>query len=91
MPTRLPDDLLSTVAANPGEPVPVVDDTGKRFYIVPEARLTQLEAAANDQSEAALARLRELIAEGDASPDVDGAVVHEELLARVRAIDSASA
>ena len=59
-------------------------------YLISSTRLAHLEAAAQEESESALARLRELIAEGEASPDVDASVVHAELMARAKVIDAVS-
>lgn len=68
--------------------MPVLDDSGRAsFFLVPEARLTHLESVAGEESDATLARLRKLIAEADASPDIEAEAVYAELLTRARKID----
>lgn len=92
MPAELTPEMLSEIAAHPGEAIRVVDATGgQTFFLVSEDRLTHLEAVAAEQSTATLDRLRELISEGDASSEVDASVVYDELMRRANAIDSASA
>lgn len=80
MATKLTTELQLAIAAHPGEPFPVVDDAGQTFYIIPEARLTHLEALARDESQATLERLQALIAEGDASPDVSADEAEKRIL-----------
>ncbi|WP_146395540.1 hypothetical protein [Pseudobythopirellula maris] len=79
-------------AAHPGEAVPVVDEKGQAsFFLVPEARLSHLEAVAGEESEATLGRLRSLVAEGDAADDLEADRVHADLLKRAQQIDARSA
>ncbi len=84
MATKLTPEQRSEIAANQGEPVPVVD------YIIGESRLSHLESVAADQNEASLARIRRFIAEGDNSPDREASVVHAEIRARAENIDAQS-
>ena len=89
MAAKITDEMRSEIAAHPGEPVPVVDDTNNaKFYIVTEARLTHLEAVAGEESEATTARLRELIAAGDASPDVPADEARERILNLAKEADA---
>lgn len=89
MDARLTDELRDALAARPGEPIPLVDEaTGGRFYVISEDRLAHLEAVAREQSEATTERLRQLIAEGDASPDVPADEARERILRMAREADA---
>lgn len=72
MTARLTDELRNEVAAHPGEPVLVVDDaSAAKYFLVSEARLMHLEAIAGEESKATLSKLQGLIAEADASPEIE--------------------
>lgn len=89
MAAKLPKDLLSEIDAHPGESIRVVDPTGMRtFYILSEDRMTSLEVAARQESEATLQRLRGLIAEGDAANDVPAEEAEQRIMQLAREADA---
>lgn len=89
MAAKLPEHLVSEIDAHPGEPIRVVDQSGDRtFYIVSEDRLTSLEAAAHQESEATMERLRAMIAEGDESPSVPAEVAEVQIMKMAQEADA---
>lgn len=71
MAAKLTDEIRDEIASHRGAPTPIFDEaSATTFYIITEERLAQLEALARSESESSVTKLRDFIAQGDASADV---------------------
>jgi len=87
MTTRLSDEQRDAIEACAGQPVRVADEsTNKVYYLLNEETFVHLRGLQSEQDEESRAKLKQLIAEGIASPDVPASEVFSSLRAEAQAV-----